>query len=133
VSKWFAAHIIMYVKSKEVRQTAFPVWENIVLLHADTEEEAFAKAETRGHEGEGDEEGSFRWAGKPARWVYGGVRKLTLCQDADRRPGDGTEITYVQMRLRSRDALRKLIASEPVGLELRDIFAAEKPMTARKN
>jgi hypothetical protein len=133
VSKWFAAHIIMYVEFKGERQTAFPVWENIVLVHADSEEEAFKKAERKGREGEGDEDGSLRWADKAARWVFGGVRKLTLCQDADKRPSDGTEVSYIQLWVRSRSALQKLIESERVGVELRDEFAAqETPLAVRK-
>jgi len=130
VSKWFAAHIVMYVQFKEEGQTAFPVWENIVLIHAQSDEEAFEKAETIGREGEGDEDGSFRWLDKPARWVFGGVRKLTLCLDAAKRPEDGTEISYIQMWVRSRSALRKLIQSDRVGVELREEFAAEKKPVA---
>jgi len=133
VSKWFAAHIIMVVEFKDEAQTAFPVWENIVLIQADSEEEAFTKAERKGREGEGDEDGSFRWADKPARWVFGGVRKLTLCQDAEKRPEDGTEISYIQMWVGSRNALRKLIESDRVGVVLREEFAKEeKPIAVRK-
>lgn len=133
MSKWFAAHIIMYVEFKQERQASIPVWENIVVVHADSENEAFSKAEGKGREGEGDDDGSFHWAGKPARWVFGGVRKLTLCQDPTKRPGDGTEVSYIQMSVRSQDALQKLLASDRVNVVLCDEFAAEdKPMVVRK-
>ncbi|MSU80681.1 MAG: DUF4288 domain-containing protein [Gemmataceae bacterium] len=45
VSHWYAAHILMYVKRKKPAAGPISVWENIVLIKADSEEEAFAKAE----------------------------------------------------------------------------------------
>jgi hypothetical protein len=122
----------MYVEFKNQRQSAIPVWENIVLTYANSEEEAFAKAEAKGRDGEGDDDGTFHWAGKPARWVFGGVRKLTLCQDAGKRPGDGAEISYIQMSVRSQDALKKLLRSSPVAVDLRDQFLAKVNSVAVK-
>ena len=125
MSKWIAAHLVMYVKLKERPQEGFPVWENIVLIKADSEKEAFVKAGRRGKEEAGDEDGSFRWDGKPAAWVFAGVRKLTACEDPDRRPGDGTEISYTKMLLDSEQAVQKLVKGDPVALEYRDRFADE--------
>ena len=68
---WFAAHLIMSVKLKGKRQRRFPVWENIVVIEADSEEQAFRKAEHRGRLEEGDEDGSFTWG--PTRHL--GVRR----------------------------------------------------------
>jgi hypothetical protein len=126
VSKWFAAHIVMYVEFKTERQTTYPVWENIVLIHAAGEDEAFAKAESKGRESEGDDGGTFQWDNIPARWVFGGVRKLTLCEDPDERPGDGTEVTYLQMKVRSKNSLMKLIHSERMSVELIEPFLSEE-------
>ena len=81
MNKWFAAHIVMYVEFKTESQTTFPVWENIVLINANSDDEAFGKAERKGLESEGDDGGSFEWEGLPARWVFAGVRKLTLCKN----------------------------------------------------
>jgi hypothetical protein len=44
---WYAAHIVMRVKLKAGRQERFPVWENIILIQAGSEDEAFARAEQR--------------------------------------------------------------------------------------
>ena len=125
MSQWFAAHLVMYVRLKGQPQERFPVWENIVLIRAGSEEEAFAKAERRGHEEAGDEDGTFRWDGRPARWVFAGVRKLTACEDPDRRPGDGTEVTYTEMALGCEQDVRKLVKGEPVTVEYRERFADE--------
>ncbi len=119
---WFAAHVLLYVKLKDHPQSRFPLWENIILLQAESEEEAFAKAERQGREEEGDEDGSFRWGGQPAEWVFAGVRKLTLCQDSERRPRDGTEISFNEMEVNSEEAIGKLLAGQPVSVKIADKF-----------
>jgi len=119
---WFAAHLIMYVKLKGKRQSRFPVWENIVLIEADSEAQAFHKAEQRGRLEEGDDEGSFRWGSQPARWVFAGVRKLTTCEDPETRPSDGTEVSYSELELDSQEAVAQLVAGEPVALRYNERF-----------
>jgi Domain of unknown function (DUF4288) len=94
---WYAAHVVIVFKFKEGRQTRFPAWENIVLIQADNSEEAFAI-------------------------VFAGVRKLTLCEDEHKRPGDGTEITYLELELRSEKALEKFLAGEPASVTVADQF-----------
>lgn len=111
---WYAAHAILFAQFKEGKQTKFPVWENLLLVKARTEAEAFKKAEKRARQDEGDDGGSFRWDGKPARWVFAGIRKLTLCQDADERPDDGTEISYQEMLVESEASIQKLVAGQEV-------------------
>ena len=123
---WFAAHIVLFVERKQQSQDRFPVWENIVLIEAATEDEAFDKAETIGRRGEGDDDGSFRWDGEPARWVFVGVRKLTACETVERRPGDGTELTFLQMEVTSREALERLVESRPVLVEFEEPFPSEE-------
>lgn len=125
MNQWFAAHIIMFVEYKKERQSSYPVWENVVLIHAAGEDEAFQKAEAIGRAKEGDEDGTFCWGGRDAKWVFGGVRKLTLCENPEDRPGDRTEISYIQMRVRSREHLNKLLNSDVVGVEIQDDFGAD--------
>ena len=120
MTTWYAAHLILYVKLKNHTQRNYPIWENIVLIKARSEEEAFAKAEARGKEEEGDDGGTFRWAGKPARWVFAGVRKLTLCEDAEKRPDDGTEVSYTELEVDSEQAVRKLVRGQSVAVTYKD-------------
>jgi hypothetical protein len=129
---WYAAHIVMYVKLKEKAQEHFPVWENIVLIHADSEEDAFAKTEARGHEEEGDCEGSFRWGGQQATWIFAGVRKLVLCQDSEERPRNGTELTYNEMHLESKEALARFVKGQPVDVRYQDRFRPTSHDNAKK-
>ena len=121
---WYAAHIVMFVELKDRTQPRYPVWENVVLVQAATEAEAFEKAERHGRSEEGDDGGTFRWGGRPARWVFAGVRKLTECPTASERPDDGTEVTYNEFELASRAAVEKLAAGEPVSAVFRDRYRA---------
>ena len=85
MSLWYAAHILLYVKRKEGTESKYPVWENIVLVKANSEEEALEKATQRGKEEEGDEDGTFRWGGTPAQ----SIRRRPQT-DFVRRPGKAT-------------------------------------------
>ena len=43
-TNWFAAHIILWVKYTEHEQKTFPLWENVVLIKAQSQKEALTKA-----------------------------------------------------------------------------------------
>lgn len=123
---WYAAHLLFHVKLKRKRQNRYPVWENIVLIKARTVDEAFAKAEKRGWDDPCMEpDDTFTWGGVPAEWVFDGVRKLTTCVDPAKRPGDGTEVSYLEMEVASEEALRRLADGDPVRVELADGFPDE--------
>lgn len=123
-TRWYAAHVILHVELVGVARKAIPVWENVILVQAESEDEAFAKAERYGQSQAGHSNGpGFTWDGHPARWVFDGVRKLTLCENAAERPGDGTELTYLQLRVASPEALRKLLDGEDVGVTYTEQFA----------
>jgi hypothetical protein len=92
-------------------QDSYPMWENIILLKASSEEQAFAKAETRGRADVQHPDPTFTWGKRPAMWVFGGVRKIMKC---DERPGDGTELSYLQLEVSSKVQMRKLLKGRPV-------------------
>ncbi len=120
MSRWYAAHILMYVKRPGKLHGKIPVWENIVLIKANSEEAAFAKAEQRGKQDEGNDDGTFRWHGERAAWVYAGIRKMTLCEDSERRPGDGSEVSYTEMEVNSQQALWSLLEGKPIAVKVMD-------------
>jgi hypothetical protein len=123
MSRWYAAHVVMYVKRKDGRPGKTTLWENIVLLKASSAAEAFEKAQQRGRDDEGDDDGTFRWGGEPAQWVFAGVRKVTECEDPEKRPGDGSEVSYTEWELESEDAVWKLLQGKAVKARLTDRFA----------
>ncbi len=113
----------MMVRLKDQPQEHYPVWESIVLLKAKSDEDGFARAEEFGRAEEGDDGGTFTWGGKPAAWVFAGVRKLTQCVDAQHRPNDGTELSYLEMELPSLKAVERFVQGRPTRLLMRDQFA----------
>jgi uncharacterized protein DUF4288 len=122
---WYAAHLVLYVKYKEQPQAHFPLWENVVLVEAETEDEALAKAEQRGRADEGDCDGSFRWDGKPATWIFAGVRQLIRCEDESERPGDGTEVTYSEMAVDSLEELQHFVDGKTATVRYLEVDACE--------
>jgi hypothetical protein len=124
---WYAAHVILYMEFTDGNQDHYPVWENIYLLNAETENAAFEKAEAIGRAYEEHPDESFRWLERPARWKFGGVRKLTRCVTPDERPDDGTEVTYLEYSVRCKDDLKRLLDSDPVSITLDEEFKDTPP------
>jgi len=132
---WYAAHIIMFVELREGSQKRFPVWENVVLIKAKNEDEAFEKAEHHGRAEEGDDGGSFRWGKIPARWVFAGVRKLTECDVRGDEMEDGAEETYNEFELESRQDVMRLAEGKRVQAFVNDRYreAARKTTKERES
>ena len=113
---WFVAHAVLYVRFKRGGQSSYPVWENVYLVEAPTSEGALAAAESRAREDEGDSNGSFTWEGRPAEWVFAGVRKLVTVAlaSSEARPGHGDELTYSEFSAPSLEAVHQLAAGGTV-------------------
>jgi hypothetical protein len=114
---WYAAHVIMSVEFKDpADQTSYPLWENIVLVEADSEDEAWTQAKRLGLEEETAGTDGFRWNGRPALWRFAGVRKVIECRSdsPDDRPTHGAEVSYSQMSVPDKESLAKLVQGEAV-------------------
>jgi hypothetical protein len=114
---WYAAHSITYVKFKDGNQDKYPIWENIILIEALSNSEAWDKAIARAKEDEDKEESDLLWGDRPAIFVFAGIRKIVLCVDAEERPNHGTEITYSQMEIDSLESLSKFLRGEDLLLK----------------
>jgi hypothetical protein len=125
---WYAAHLIMYFKRTHRPQKRFLVWENIVLIHTSTPDEAYEKAERRGREEEAASHDGTTIGGRPSRMIFAGVRKITTCEDDNTRPADGTELTYNEFDVRSEAAIKKLVNGDNVAVELLDPFPDDEPL-----
>ncbi len=84
------------------------------MIQAESDDEAFQKAEARARQDEGDSQGTFTHAGRPATWVFASIRRLVSCADSLDQPMDGMEITYLEMEVESEDFFMKLLDGEPV-------------------
>jgi len=114
---WYAAHAIMLVKFKDERQDKFPFWENVILIEAQSHEEAFAKAEARAKQDEGDSRGTLSWEGRPACWSFAGIRKLMVVEGSDVQPNDGDEVTYMEMEIADGDQFAHFLNGEAVAVQ----------------
>jgi hypothetical protein len=114
----YAAHLIMAVRFDTPRPGPIPFYENVVLIYADSDDDALRKACRIGRDEAAVEENDFRWGGRPARWEFAGVRKLIACRgpagSGTDRIGHGAEVTYSEMAVRSEADLKKLVTGEPV-------------------
>jgi len=119
---WYCAHIVMFVELKNTSQMRSPVWEKVVLIEANNEDEAFDKAERHGRSEEGDDGGTFEWEKSPASWVFAGVRKLTECDAVSGNSESGTELTYTEFELLSREDVKRLALGKPVRALFNDVF-----------
>jgi uncharacterized protein DUF4288 len=113
---WYAAHLIEYFKLIDAPQDRYPVFENVVLIKADSRDEAFEKAEKIGKRDydDGDSDSGTTIDGQPARVVFGGVRVIVECRDSEKRPGHGTEVTYSEFEVKGENNLQKLIQGDTV-------------------
>ena len=48
------------------------------------------------------------------------MRKLVLCEEADERPGHGTEVTYMEIELPDEAELARYVAGASVRVTLAD-------------
>jgi hypothetical protein len=112
---WYAAHIIMQVQFKEAKQYKFPVWENVFLIEASSDDDALRKAEEIGESLEGDSHGTFLWEDIPSKWVFRGVKKLNVLSnpaDIENKPGDGCEVTYTTLEFSCENDMKKFVNGE---------------------
>ncbi|WP_164018171.1 hypothetical protein [Pyxidicoccus trucidator] len=122
---WYAASVIQYVELINEPQEEYSVWENVYLFHAVDLASAKTMAETHGREASAASSDGFTVDAKPARLVFGGVRKLLSCAPSPFpfRPGgssdveeitSGVEATYSSFTVASKTDLDALINGAPV-------------------
>lgn len=110
---WFTAHIVMSFQFIDGPQDVYSVWENIVLIKADTKKIAFAKAQKIGFENE-EFSGDTTLNDRPVHIVFSGIRKLVTFEDPDSEPVDGLEISYSEFEMKDQKSFEKFIKGKPV-------------------
>ena len=111
---WFAAHTITYFRFKDGQGGDIPVWENVILVEAGNRGMAAQEAEKLAHDGEGSFGGLATMHGRPGEVVFAGVRKVQLVGDA--KPGDGEEVSYVELTVSDLASVRALASGESVSV-----------------
>ena len=123
----YTAHIVAFIKFIDGEpQQIFPVYENIVLIYALSDDEAWKEAERIGvkrYDGS-----SVEREGRAGTWTFGGVRRLVTwivrnesLRDASLSVsmpnyGHGTEVTYLQFEFGSEQDFQAYMHGEPVNV-----------------
>lgn len=116
---WFAAHIIVGL-IPDGEPSSITVWENVVLLEADSVAAAEAEAAQIGNDEETlDDE--LTVDGKPARRLFAGVRKVVRISNEqppqdEVPPNHRSEITYSEFQVASIDDLKRLGSGQTVSV-----------------
>jgi hypothetical protein len=114
---WFWAWLVQATIAKEdlsSENAACEAWENLVIINADDEVEAYTKALEIGKTYDGDCQGTLRLDGRPATAQFLGVKTMgVIHEDLE----DGAEITYDVMRCSHAEA-RRLVRLKEILLPL---------------
>ena len=111
---WYAAHAMMVMKFQDGNQDLYRIMENIILISAESDEEAVDKATQRAKEDEVGVEDDYTYDGRPITWEFAGLRKLITCVFSEERPKNGTELTYSEFELSDKESLEKYINGDVV-------------------
>ena len=115
MKKWYAAHLIEYAKFRDGVQDYYPFYENVVLIEADSPEEAWDKAEQFGKDNEFDDT-SLTWNDRLAQMSFAGVRKIVALSPGealDGSPKHGTDLTYSLMVIDEEEDFRNFLNNQP--------------------
>lgn len=127
---WFAATAVLYFKHR-TPQKQYDVLENVYLIDAESGAAAFRMATKFAKEDAHDAGGTLRVGGRPAKLVFGGIRKVIECkmsmvgqlaspESRNLAIDNGTEATYSFYTVNSVKSLRALIKGQPVRLLVRE-------------
>lgn len=127
---WFAVSVLFAFDDIEEPQSRWHVWEDVVLIEASSEEELTAKTRAYGEAtADANAKAGLDMSGQLAFMRFIGVRKIVEIanptyldiEQSEHPPVDGTEITFSEFIVESRDDLEKLAKGEEVSL----IYAGE--------
>lgn len=108
----YVAHILMRVIYDEpIPEETIPLWENLHLIKAKDDHEAFEQAERIGRDSEISE--GFFCEDRPSTLRFVGIRKMKLVPGYLR---SGRELTDLQLEVASEEDLELLMANRSVAI-----------------
>ena len=123
---WLVQMTVPKAKLKNPRARA-EVWMNLIIVHADDEQQAWTKAWRVGKAEEGDARGTLRLYGKPAITKFVGIQGMGLVHDD---LADGSEILW-QLRRYTQEVARAIPKSKHE--VLRNLKKELKPLRGDKS
>jgi hypothetical protein len=115
---WYAAHIVIGFTAEGRKEVV--AWENIILIDADSHEQAEQQAIKIGQE-EASLDDALTVNDRPAKRLFAGVRKVLTIANPDPAqqllpPVHGSEISFSEFILKDIDELMKLGSGKGVHL-----------------
>jgi len=117
-TKWYAAHLINYFDFLDEPKCNFLAWEDIVLVEANSDDEAEKKAWELGEDRIVNDDNT-RIDGRMVVQKFLGVRKIIECSPSFDLE-TGTEISFSQFRIRDIESAKKLAEGQEVDLKYVD-------------
>jgi len=118
---WYVASAIMSIKTNG-KQKNIPIYENFILIEADSPNQALDKA-IKISKDETALDDDLYLNGKPAKMVFEGIRKLIKISNPTDRdldstpPTTGTELTYSEYLIKTKNQLKNLVAGKSVNIK----------------
>lgn len=106
--------LIMFMKFQDGNQDIYRIMENVILISAETDEEAQKKVGKRARKDEVGTDRDYTYDGRPVTWEFVGLRKLISCVFPEEHPDDGTELTYSEMEVADKESFDKLVNGDIV-------------------
>jgi hypothetical protein len=116
---WYAASILIAIRPQEGPPLPILVYENVVLIEADSVDGAMGTARQIAHT-EVMLDDKVTVEDKPAQRLFAGIRKLIVIQNPasptadEATPTTGTEVTYSLFEVATEEDLDRLVRGDEV-------------------
>lgn len=113
MKRWYAAHVVMCFRFLESEQDVFPIYEDVLMILAESDEEARKQAAELGIQ---SEDATSKHDGRKAKLTFVGIRKVISCE-FKKLPRNGSEATYSQFTVRTEDDLKRFANGDSVTVD----------------
>lgn len=117
---WFSAALISVIRQRTGEQESYPVWEDVCLIEALNDDDAFRKAEDLGKSRDSDD-ATLTLNGQPASLSFVGVRKIApiinpFDTPENAMPLHGSELAFSKYNVLTAFDVEKLVRGESVSV-----------------
>lgn len=116
---WYIAHVLCLQEYTDPPYE-WSIMENLIMINAKSSNDAYQKALLLGEEENVEQVESVTFEGRAFDIKFIGVRKVVSCLPKDERPSSGTEVSYQEYTLKSKDDISKLLNGDSVEIVLID-------------
>jgi len=113
---YFLGHILMMIKYKKGIQKEFSIFENSVIVKAESEKKALKLFKKKGESQEGDSDGTLIFEGRLSEEKFIGIRQIFEIDEEEfmENINYGIEIGYSKLKIEGKENLKKLLKNDDV-------------------